>query len=406
MATDPQVLIVGGGPAGSALAGLLAKRGRRPLVIERERFPRFQIGESLLPQSMRVFEELGILDRLDARFIRKYGARFVDAKSSEMVRYVFEDAIDKRFPYAYEVQRDVFDSILLGRAVELGAEVMQPAKVTEVLFDDERAVGVRTEEESGVREIFAPLVVDATGRGSMLASRFKRKGRLAGLDTAALFAHFRGLPRFEGDGEGDITIVLFEHGWLWFIPFRGDVTSVGAVLLRSFLDDKPKDESHDDFFTRIVNGIPWARDRLAGTEKTRPVRAAADFSYSVSQMAGDGWLCIGDANGFIDPLFSSGVHLALVGAHLAADAIDGALTDDDFSPSRFASLESDMRTASGTFLGIVQGNYTGNLSDFLFEKNQRKLMRQLITTILSGDVLHKPVPTWARFMRGQFPAQY
>lgn len=406
MATDPQVLIVGGGPAGSALAGLLAQRGRRALVIEREPFPRFQIGESLLPQSMRVFEELGILDRLDARFIRKYGARFVDANSSDMVRYVFAEAIDKRFPYAYEVQRDVFDGILLDRAVELGAAVMQPAKVTEVLFDGERAIGVRVADQQGVREIFAPLVVDATGRGSMLASRFKSKGRLAGLDTAALFTHFEGVPRFEGDGEGDITIVLFEHGWLWFIPFRGEVTSVGAVLLRSFLDGKAKDESHDAFFDRIVNDIPWARDRLSGAAKIRPVRAAADFSYSVSQMAGEGWLCIGDANGFIDPLFSSGVHLALVGARLAAEAIDGALTDGELSPSRFAGVERDMRTASGMFLGIVQGNYTGNLSEFLFEKNQRKLMRKLITTILSGDVLHDPLPTWARFMREQFPAQY
>ncbi len=405
MATEPQVLIIGGGPAGSALAGLLARRGRRSLIIERERFPRFHIGESLLPQSMGVFEELGVLDRLETHFLRKYGARFVDSKTSEMVRYVFAEALDARYPYAYEVKRDIFDEILLERAVELGAEVLQPCKVEEVLFDGDRAVGVRVNDEAGTRELRAPLVVDATGRGSMLASRFKSKGRLLGLDTAAFFSHYQHAGRYDGDGEGDITVVMFEHGWLWFIPFKGDVTSVGAVVRRAFLASR-QGRSPEALFDELIESIPWARERLEGAARMMPIQSAADFSYSVSRMAGDGWLCVGDATGFIDPLFSSGVHLALIGARLAAEAIDGAIAADDYAPERFASVERGLRSASAMFLGIVQGNYGGNLREYLFAKHQRTLLRRLITTILSGDVLHDPVPTWARFMQSHFPAQY
>ena len=406
MVTDPEVLVVGGGPAGSALAGLLAMRGRRPLVIERETFPRFQIGESLLPQSMAVFEELGVVDQLEARFVRKYGARFVDGRNGDVVRYVFAEAVNKRYPYAFEVQRSVFDSILLDRAKELGASVLQPCKVTDVLFDGDRAVGVRVKDDKGERELRGSVVVDATGRGSLLASRHKSKDRIAGLDTAAMFAHYRGLPRYEGDCEGDITVVFCEHGWMWIIPFRDDVTSVGVVMLAERMRSRPSDESMDAFFERTLKSTPWTERHIASGERLMPVRTAADFSYSVERSAGNGWLCVGDANGFIDPLFSSGVHLALIGARLAADAIDNALAIGDVSAASFTGVEQGIRTASDTFLGTVQRNYNGTLGDYLFAKNQRKVLRQCITSLLSGDVLHDdPAPTWVRFIRGHFPAQ-
>ncbi len=406
MAADPEVLIVGGGPAGSTLAGLLALRGRHALVIERQAFPRFQIGESLLPQSMSIFQELGIVEQLESCFVRKYGARFVDAKTSEMVRYAFADAVDKRFPYAFEVQRDQFDTIVLDRAKELGTEVLQPCTVTQVLFDGDRAIGVHVKDAAGERDLHAPMIVDATGRGAMLASRNRSKGRIAGLDTAAMFAHYEGLPRYEGKAEGDITVVFFEHGWMWFIPFRGDVTSVGAVVLKDYLDTRRSDESLDAFFDRTVAAIPWAQARLSTGRRTMPVRTAADFSYTVEHMAGDGWLCIGDANGFIDPLFSSGVHLALLGARLAAEAIDAALASGDVSAARFAHVRNSIQSASDTFLGTVQRNYAGTLGDYLFAKNQRKVLRACITSLLSGDVLHDdPAPSWVRFMRGHFPVQ-
>lgn len=406
MAAAPEVLIIGGGPAGAALGGLLSMRGRRSVIIERERFPRFHIGESLLPQSMQVFEELGVVDQLEERFIRKYGARFVEATSGHMVRYEFAEAVDKRWPYAYEVQRDVFDELLLDRARELGATVLQPARVTEVLFDDERAVGVVVADEDGERELRAPLVVDATGRGSLLASRSKTKDRIAGLNTAALFSHYRGVPRYEGNCEGDITVVTFDDGWIWFIPLRGDVTSVGAVLVKERFASRPSDESYESFLERVLSSIPWAKDRLAGAERLMDVQTAADFSYSVERMAGDGWLAIGDAFGFIDPLFSSGVHLALTTAQLSADAIDEALADGPVTAAHFAEVERNVRKASEMFLGIVLGNYHGSLNEYLYARNQRKVLRQCITSLLSGDVFHSdPAPTWARFMREHFSAR-
>jgi flavin-dependent dehydrogenase len=404
---EPEVVIVGAGPAGSTLASLLALKGRRPLVIERERFPFFKIGESLLPQSCRIFQKTGVMERLEGRFIKKYGARFVDDQTGDTVRYRFADALDKRFPHAFQVEREKFDMVLLERAVELGAEVLQPCKVSDVLFEGERAVGVRIADGRSEREIRAPMIVDATGRGAMLASRLRGKSRLAGLDTAAMFTHYEGLPRATGEEEGDIVVLLFEHGWYWYIPFRGDVTSVGAVVKSSYMAERRKDESLEDFFARTTAPVKWMAERLAVGRAMMPMRTAADFSYGVEQYAGDGWLCVGDANGFIDPLFSTGVHLGLVGADVAADAIDAALAKGDTSKASFESYERAVRFASTTFLGLVQGNYNGTLTEYLFERNQRKIIRQLITSILSGDVWHdEQTPQWVKFMREHMPALF
>jgi flavin-dependent dehydrogenase len=426
MAERWDVVILGGGPAGSTLAASLAQRGRRAIVLERERFPRFHIGESLLPRSREVFERLGVDERLDARFLRKYGARFLCASTRRMRTYRFAEAFDPKFEFAYQVTRADFDHLLLQHAAELGAEVRESWEAIEVLFEGTRAVGVRArpcsrlvsagapvsreahpDRELGeVVELQAPVIVDATGRDTLLASRMRRKAQLVELDKTALFTHYQGAFREEGIHEGNIQIAIFEHGWIWFIPFRGDVSSVGAVVSSSWIRTRRKGEGLDEFFERTMDQCCWAREFLSSARRVRPVGALADFSYRIDQLAGDGWLFVGDAGGFLDPLFSTGAHLAIKGADLAATAIDRALVVGDTSRSAFMEYEAAVRYAVDLFLGVVQGFYKGYVRETLFEANQRPMMRKLITSMLSGDVFHSErKPQWAAFLRERFPAE-
>ncbi|WP_437673352.1 NAD(P)/FAD-dependent oxidoreductase [Sorangium sp. So ce131] len=414
------VIILGGGPGGSTLAASLARLGRRALVLERERFPRFHIGESLLPHSREVFERLGLDEKLDARFLRKYGARFLCSSTGRTRTYSFADAFDPKFEFAYQVPRDEFDLLLLRHAAELGAEVRESWEAVEVVFDGSRAVGVRARPvaRSGdaapgsraaagdVVELRAPVIVDATGRDTLLASRMRRKAQVAELDKTALFAHYEGAAREEGIHQGNIQVVIFEHGWFWFIPFRGAVTSVGAVVSSSWIRSRAKGETLDELFDRTIAESRWAREFLANARRTRPVGALADFSYRIDQLTGDGWLFVGDAGGFIDPLFSTGAHLAIKGADLAATAIHRALDAGDTSRAAFAGYEAEVRYAVDLFLGVVQGFYKGHFRETLFEESQRPTMRKLITTILAGDVFHpERRPQWASFLQQHYPPE-
>lgn len=404
-----EVVILGGGPGGSTLASCLAQRGRRALVLERERFPRFHIGESLLPQSCEVFKKLGLVEKLDAQFLRKYGARFLCSATRRVQAYSFADAFDPTFTFAYQVQRADFDHLLLKHAAELGAEVREEWEATEVVFEGSRAVGVRARsstDPSKTVEIEASVVVDATGRDTLLASRMRRKANIAMLDKTALFAHYTGVFREKGIHEGNIQIVIFEHGWLWFIPFRGELSSVGMVVSPSWIKQRKKGESLDELYDRALAESCWATEFLAGAKRQTPVNALADFSYRVDQLAGDGWLFVGDAGGFLDPLFSTGAHLAIKGADLAAGAIDEALRSGDCSRQAFASYEASVRYAADLFLGVVQAFYGERFREMLFEENQRPMMRRLITSMLAGDVFHQgEKPRWARMMRELYPAQ-
>lgn len=405
------VVIVGGGPGGSTLASCLAKRGRKALILERERFPRFHIGESLLPRSLEVFRKIGVDAELDALFLRKYGARFLCSDTGRVNTYSFADAYECVSEFAYQVPRAEFDHVLLKRAAALGAEVREEWEVSEILFEGSRAVGVRARptgdsSPSAAVEIRAPMIVDATGRDTLLASRTRRKATIMGLDKTALFTHFEGAFREEGINEGNIQIVVFKHGWFWVIPFRGEVTSVGAVVSSSWMKQRAKGETLEALFDRTVTESSFARDFLANATRLRPVGALADFSYRIDQLAGDGWLFVGDAGGFLDPLFSTGAHLAIQGADLAAEAIEQAFVSGDFSRQTFARYEAAVRYAVDLFLGVVQAFYAGRFREVLFEQNQRLPMRRLITSILSGDVFHQErKPPWARMVLDMYPAE-
>jgi flavin-dependent dehydrogenase len=403
-----EVLVVGGGPAGAALAALLARQGRRVAVYEKQTFPRFQVGESLLPQSCAVLSELGVMEAMEARFLRKYAARFVCNRSGREARYRFSEASDRRYPYAFQVKRADFDALLLDRARELGAVVHQPCAVEEVLFEGERAVGLRIRPEGAAEAetVRAPMVVDASGRGALMATQTATRAPLPRLDAAAMFAHYRGIPQATGEEQGDIVIVMGERGWLWFIPFRDGTTSVGAVMPPAWMARRAEAEPVEAFFDRTLAASPWAAAALSQAERTTPVRHLARFSEGAARVVGDGWLAVGDGLGFIDPLFSSGVHLALRGAELAAAAISAALDRGDTGAPAFAAYERTLGDASETMLGVVQAAYEGDFREMLFAESQRKPLRQIITSMLSGDVVHpERRPVWLRYLREQYPVR-
>ena len=413
MRQDCDVIVLGGGPGGSTLASCLALRDRRAIVLEREKFPRFHIGESLLPCSGEVFRKIGVQDVLEAKFLRKYGARFLCSATRRTASYTFAEAFHMKFDHAYQVTRADFDHLLLEHARGLGADVRERWEAVEVVFEGDRAVGVRARDLSKPEEIVelrAPMVVDATGRDTLLASRSRRKAKIARLDKTAFYTHYRNTFREEGPLEGNIQIIVWDHGWFWFIPFRGDLTSVGAVASADWIREQRKTGAKEpaDFFDRAVASSCWAKEFLANATRERQVGSIADFSYRIDQLAGDGWLFVGDAAGFLDPLFSTGAHLAVKSADLAAAAIDEALARGDTSRAAFVEYERSVRYAVDLFLGVVQAFYKGEFRETIFEANQRATLRRIITSVLSGDVFHQgagPQPHWASFLVKQYPAE-
>ncbi len=405
------VIVVGGGPAGSVCAAKLRKLGRSVLVLEKEHMPRFHLGESLLPQSLYILEDIGILDEVRARFIPKYGARFHDDRDGRKARFVFANAFDEKWPHAFQVERSQFDHLLLQHAEKLGAEVRQGWTVRRPLMDGTRARGVVAQDPEGnEHEISASMIVDASGRSALFAHGSRTTSRIPRLDKTAFYSHYKGVPRPDGEMAGDIDIVIFEDrprdavtgewsgGWFWFIPFKDGRTSVGAVVASEWVKAHKHLGGPDAMLQAAIDQSTTASDLTKNAVKEWPARAEADYSYRVSKMSGDGWVSIGDAGGFIDPLFSTGAHIAMRSAWKVADVIDVALRDGDTSEARFDEWVKDTRTGVDTFVAAVGAFYNGPLLQYLFAENPRTVLRRSITSILAGDVFSTD-PFWLRDLR-------
>jgi len=404
-------VVIGGGPGGSVFAARLAALGRSVVVLERAHHPRFHLGESLLPASVGVLDAIGVLDEVRDTFMTKRGARFVEGAggpAAREARYAFAEAFSARWDHAFQVPRDRFDELLLRRAGACGAEVREGWEVTRVAFDGGRAAGVEARSEDGTsHSIAARVVVDASGRDAVLARAGRSVERIAHLDRTALFSQFRGTWRDAGDREGDIQIVVFGdgdgRGWFWLIPFRDGRTSVGAVVSSAWIRARQRLGGAGALFEAAVEDAPTVAWMLEGAECIMAPGATADFSFRVGSMCGDGWLIVGDAGGFIDPLFSTGAHLAMHGAFTGADAVHAALDTGGVSPPRFESWEREVRAGSSLFTGVVQAFYSGDLIPQIFADPQHPFLRRSITSLLSGDVFGDAL--WVREMRTRFPPQ-
>ena len=384
-------IVIGGGPAGSTVATRLAQRGRRVVLVEKERFPRFHIGESLLPSSMPLFEELGVSAEL-ARFLPKYAAEFVTADGTLVRRYPFSDGVIGHPSSAYEVDRAEFDAVLLENAGRRGVEVRQGFEVVKFELEKPDGVEVTVRDGNGDREtLSARVLIDSSGQQSLLASRLGLKRMDAGLKNFAVFSHYEGAKRYSGDREGDISVVLVPQGWWWVIPLRGDRTSVGLVAPARSLGGRKPDEA---YLLDQIEKTPFLRERLGGGRRVAPVRTISDYSYVSRQFAGDRWLLVGDAAAFIDPVFSTGVYLGMAGGFRAAEAVDEALRRGRIRRSAFRGYERWVDRAVGTYRTFVKGWYTPEFAEVMMHPSDRFQLRQAVTSLLAGCGVGSFPVTW------------
>ena len=400
MTYDFDAIIAGGGPAGSTTASYLRLKGRRPLILEREKFPRFHLGESMLPFSNDVFRELGVFEEIDRRYIHKPAARFIHEETGATFTYYFKSAIDGSREYSYQVPRADFDQLLLDNSRRLGAEVREETQVKKVRFLDDGVEVDAVGPGGDAYTVRAPMFVDATGRDAFVANKEKLKTADDLITTnVACFTHYQNCKRQAGRDEGNFTLIMFDGGWWWFIPFRGDVTSIGVVFQKDYTLAR-KGMSPQELFEGAIKEQREIKRILDGATRVRPIDSAGNWSYRCKQYYGDRWVLVGDAAAFIDPLFSTGVLLALMSGKYAAEVIDGALAENDFRASRFADYEKRALGGADLFKNMVHEFYAENLRRMLVAGEQNTGMRAVITSMLAGDVYRPRV--WHRMLRPGF----
>jgi flavin-dependent dehydrogenase len=389
------VLVVGGGPAGSTVATLLARRGERVLLLEKDHHPRFHIGESLLPMNMPLFDALGVAEEVARVGIPKYGVEFVSPWHDQPASLDFAQGWDNAGASAYEVRRSEFDHVLLKNAAASGAAVIEGTRVTGVEFPSEGGVVAQARAEDGSDQRFrAKFLVDASGRDTLLANKLTTKASNKQHHTAAVYGHFTNAFRWPGRQAGNITLFWFDHGWIWYIPLRDGTTSVGAVCNANFMKTRQTDVT--EFFKSTIALVPPLAERLRDAEMTGPATATGNYSYKSSRAYGPGWLMVGDAYGFIDPVFSSGVLIAMQSGFLAADAVTACLHQPNaVARAALRRYQADVDRAMQRFSWFIyRVNRPGIRALFMRHGNPLRL-REAVMSLLSGDVF-RPSPIHAR----------
>ena len=376
------VVVVGGGPGGSSTSTFLADGGLRVALFERERFPRFHVGESLMPATMLLLEELGAKAAIEERgFQLKYGASFIDEENNAATQ-TFYFLPGQPWPnYSYQVPRAEFDTVLLEHATKRGVTVFQPATVEGTEFDA-GGVTLTVSGENGRFSVRAKMLVDATGRDALLATRYGRRTRIPNLGKVALFAHYKGAARRSGLEEGNIRVYVFREGWFWWIPLAGDVTSVGAVChARTVKQWTGEPEGLLDAMIARSRGVS---ENLVGAVRITPVHRVANFSYHNSPVVGDRFVAVGDAIAFVDPIFSGGVYIALRTGQLAAAAILQAFRAGDFSARRFAAYERRVRAGLAPLFQFIHKYYEPSFFDLFMHPRNYFGVYEAVLNVLSG----------------------
>jgi flavin-dependent dehydrogenase len=357
------VCIVGGGPAGSALATFLQRAGHRCLVLERSRFPRYHIGESLIPHTFGPLDRLGLLPSLRrSHFPEKHSVRFVSPEGTESDPFYFSETIPGEASRTWQVDRSEFDQICLGNARENGVEVRMGVRAEEVLFEDDQAVGLQAQSEDGERyEIRAQVVADASGSATLIGSQLGLKEHVPGLHKASVWSYYRGGKRLAGIDAGETTIFMIaQRGWFWYIPLPNNTVSVGVVASPDYLFDEGED--FEPIFLREVERCRPLGERLRQAERTAPVRGIRRLAHRNRQIAGDGWIMVGDAAAFLDPIYSSGLFLALTCAELAAGSVHTALQTGDLSAVRLGTFAGPLTKGVGVIRQLIGAFYDPTFS--------------------------------------------
>jgi flavin-dependent dehydrogenase len=386
------VVVVGGGPAGSTAGALLAGAGRKVRIYDRERFPRFHVGESLLPQSEPLLRRLGVWEQLGAAgFQRKWGAHFTFEPDGGSNRIAFARGLGRKPPpQAFQVRRAEFDHLLLRNAAAQGAEVHEGVDVLTVRFDGDRAVGVRVRRADGVEEdVDARVVFDATGREAMLGGQLKIRERDPVLRQAAMFSHYRGARLGLGREGGDILVVGGPAGWYWMIPLDAETASVGVVFPGGVMAER-RGRPLAELYEELLAASPEVAGRIAGAERIEDVHPLADFSYRLRRFAGDGWVTVGDAACFLDPVFSSGVHVALTTASRAADVVAAALAAKGrLDAADLAGYERFSRRGLDRFRRYILGYYDPAFVGIFATEPPFEAVRAAVVSALAGGVFHQ-----------------
>jgi len=393
--TNCDVVVIGGGPAGSTTSALLSQKGYRVIVLEKDRHPRFHIGESLLPLNLEQFEKLGVLDKIASIGMIKRSAEFYTEHNEATQVYSFADAFDKRYPYAYQVRRSEFDEILLRNAQAKGVDVREGWRATGVEFGKDAVELSVTDADGQPGRISARYLVDATGRETFLGGKFGMKHRNEKHTSAALYSHFRGAKRGTGESEGNIAIHWFPHGWFWFIPLLDGVTSVGAVCWPYYLKTRRTDPS--TFLKETIALCPSLAARLRDAEMVAPATATGNYSYVCDRTAGDRYIMVGDAFAFIDPVFSSGVYLAMSGGFRAAEVVDGALKDPSAAPTLNRAFERQTRQGLRRFSWMIYRITKPAMRHLMLNPGDTLGVKRAVISLLAGDVF-RDGPVWWRLL--------
>lgn len=379
------VLVIGAGPGGASISTLLAEKGWQVTMLEKDQHPRFHIGESLLPMNMPLFEKLGVQDEIAAIGVPKPGAEFNSIYHNKSLTYYFSGAMDATHPTAYQVRRSDFDHVLVKNSVRRGVTLKEQTKVTEISFrPGQNSLVTAIDAQGNKHQWDAKFVVDASGRDTFLANLFGIKKRNPKHNSAALFGHFEGVTRFCGKDEGNISLYWFDHGWFWIIPLQNGITSVGAVCWPYYLKSRKNDLQ--SFFHDTIALSPGVSERLKDAKLVSEVTATGNYSYESKNMAGPGYLMVGDAFAFVDPVFSSGVYLAMNSAFLGAEVVDDVLKKSPNAGKALRRYDKTVRHGVKTFSWFIYRVTTPAMRHLLLNPREYFNVRAGITSLLAGDI--------------------
>jgi flavin-dependent dehydrogenase len=381
------ILIIGGGPAGTTFATLMKKNGWDVTLLEKDHHPRFHIGESLLPMNLPILERLGVLDKIHALGVQKLGADFTIGNSGDPERtFHFREALGASPPHAFEVRRSEFDHVLFENSRATGVNAIEGMKVTVVKAGAQQSHDVTAIDEQGCEHRWTTrFLVDASGRDTFMSRERGWKTRNDKHASAAVYGHFRGVLRRTGENQGNISVYWFEHGWIWMIPLRDDTMSIGAVCRPEYL--RTRKDSLDVFLREILEGIPETAERIKSASAALPAQATGNYSYLSSRMSGPGFLMVGDAYAFIDPVFSSGVYLAMNGAERGVRVAEAWLSGNRFKYA-LARRNYERQTLRGisTFSWFIYRFTSPAMRDLMSNPRNTLQVVRAVISMLAGDV--------------------